>query len=112
MIKAERKRIVWRLLLIVIALNVAGIACFSLTTRAHDPLTMRSFASVADSSSLLDSLGFMLMLPGIFFAAVAFLCARVFAWSDGAARAIWYGTAFATNLAVVCRASRLTGRQK
>jgi hypothetical protein len=84
-----------RLLLIVAVLNVAGLACFYTTAHAHDPLAGRH---LADPVYVLDSVGFTLMLPGIFFAAIAFMCARAFAWSDETARAIWYATGFIINL--------------
>lgn len=80
------------------AVNIAGLACFALATRAHDPLATSDFNGSASGAMTLDSVGFGLMLPGIFFASVAFLCARIFAWDERAAFGVWYATGFALNL--------------
>jgi hypothetical protein len=98
-----RRRFIFRLLLIVTTLNLLGIVCFCMTTQAPDPLVARGFDSMSDSSAL-DSIGFTLMLPGIFFAAIAFLCGRAFAWNDATARIIWYATGFAINVVGAWRA--------
>ncbi|HYE66270.1 MAG TPA: hypothetical protein VD966_11855 [Pyrinomonadaceae bacterium] len=92
-----RRRVVWRLLLIISALNIVGIACFSAALHGHDPLTGRSLDYMADQPPALDSIGFALMLPGIFFATVAFLFARAFTWNDQTAHIVWYATGFAVN---------------
>ncbi|HEX8144657.1 MAG TPA: hypothetical protein VF553_18965 [Pyrinomonadaceae bacterium] len=86
-------------LLIVAALNAAGLACFYATSHAHSPLAGQH-PGVADSSYMLDSIGFTLMLPGIFFAAIAFLLARALTWNEEAARAAWYATSFVINLII------------
>lgn len=87
-----------RLLVIVSALNLLGIFCFCLTSNVRDPLAAQSMDGAADPSSLLGSIAFTLMMPGIFFASIAFLCARVFAWSEQSAFFVWYATGFAINI--------------
>jgi hypothetical protein len=103
---AYRAPIMYRLLLIVVALNLAGIACFSATTAVRDPLTVRNLDPTLEPSSLLDSLAFTLMLPGIFFASIAFLCARVLTWNDATARMVWYATGFGINMIIAWRAGK------
>lgn len=98
----NRTRVIRRWLLAVAALNALGLACFYGTTRAHDPLSAQ-YIAVADSSYMLDAVGFTLMLPGIFFAAIAFLCARALTWSDETARAVWYASGFCINLIIAWR---------
>lgn len=103
-----------RLTSIVIALNLLGIACFCLTTRVHDPLAptqgaASGFDYASDPWAMLDSLGFTLMLPGIFFGTIMFLCARTFAWDDGVARAAWYATSFAINVIITLKLHRAIG---
>ena len=95
----SRKRVIRRWLLIVAALNTAGLACFYATAYAHNPLGGQH-PGVADSSYMLDSIGFTLMLPGIFFAAIAFLCVSALTRNDDVARAVWYATGFVTNLII------------
>ena len=95
-------RVKGRLLLLVAGLNAAGLICFYATTHAHNPLSGHHLP-VADSSYMLDSVGFTLMLPGIFFAAIAFLCARALTWSDETARAVWYASGFCINLIIAWR---------
>lgn len=102
----HRTRIANRLFLVVVALNVVGIACFCLSTRARNPLAMQSLDYVADPSAVLESLGFTLMMPGIFFAAIAFLCARILMLSDIAAHLIWYVTGFAINVITAWKIGR------
>ena len=96
-----------RLVLIASALNVAGIMCLNAATRAPEPTTTTAnFGYVGWSkgwASVLDSVGFTLMMPGIFFASSTFLCAHALAWNEGAARAVWYATGFALNLVTVWR---------
>ncbi|HEX8772531.1 MAG TPA: hypothetical protein VF735_02930 [Pyrinomonadaceae bacterium] len=98
----NRTRVIRRWVLLAAALNAAGLVCFYATAHAHNPLGGQH-VGVADSSYMLDSIGFTLMLPGIFFAAIAFLCARALMWSDEAARAVWYATGFVINLIVAWR---------
>ena len=92
-----------KLLLIVAAANTAGVACFYATAHAHLPVEAHHVAAstvVADLPSMLDSLGFTLMLPGIFFAAIAFLLTRALTRSEAEARAVWYATGFVINLMI------------
>lgn len=99
----RRSRFLQRLIFVVVAVNVLGILCLSLATQGHSPLGKQGMELSGDAS-LLDSLGFTLMLPGIFFASIAFLCAPLFAWSDGAARVVWYASGFAINLLIAWKA--------
>ena len=92
-----------RLMSIITILNLTGIACLSGAT--SDVGMARSMpviprASVMSTASLLDSIGFTLMLPGVFFATIAFLCGRAFTWSDEAARIVWYACALVINLII------------
>ena len=95
-----------KLLLTVAALNTLGLACFFATTHAHNPASAQHL-TVADSAYMLDSVGFTLMLPGIFFSAVAFLCARAFVWNEETARAVWYASGFVINLFIAWRVGAL-----
>jgi hypothetical protein len=93
-----------RLLVIVAMLNTAGLVCFYTTAHAHSPLGGQH-SSVADPVYVLDSIGFTLMLPGIFFASIAFLCARALTPDEEVARAVWYATGFIINLAIAWKAA-------
>lgn len=95
-----------RLMLTVAALNTAGLVCFYATTHAHNPASAQHL-TVADSAYMLDSAGFTLMLPGIFFASVAFLCARALTWNEETARAVWYASGFCINLFIAWRVGAL-----
>ncbi len=93
-----------RLMLIIAAVNLVGITC--LAGAAHiagggTPVTPR--APVMNAAALLDSIGFTLMLPGVFFATIVFLCGRAFAWNDQTARSVWYACAFVINLIIACK---------
>jgi hypothetical protein len=92
-----------RLLVIVAMLNTAGLVCFYTTAHAHNPLG-GPHSSVADSVYVLDSIGFTLMLPGIFFASVAFLCVRALTPDEEIARGVWYATGFVINLVIAWKA--------
>jgi hypothetical protein len=92
-----------RLLVIVALLNTAGLVCFYTTAHAHSPIGAQH-SPVADSVYVLDSLGFTLMLPGIFFASIAFLCARALTADEEVARAVWYAAAFVINLGIAWKA--------
>jgi hypothetical protein len=95
----------------VSALNVAGILCLNAATRAPEPLAAAATATPGWSyagwsrgwAALLDSLGFTLMMPGIFFASSVFLGAHVLAWNEQATRSVWYATGFGINLLTVWR---------
>jgi hypothetical protein len=84
------------------ATNALGLACFYATAHAHHTPAGHSMA-LADPAYVLDSIGFTLMLPGIFFAAIAFVCARALMCSDESARVIWYATGYVLNLIVAWR---------
>lgn len=99
---AKRTHIKCRLLSVVTGMNLAGIACFCATTQAS--LTRQSLAGMSDATYVLQTLAFTLMLPGIFFGAATFLCARLFAWNEGTAYAVWYATGFAINFIMAWRA--------
>ncbi len=108
-----------RLIYCASALNVAGILCLNAATRAPDPPLTPQFGYAGWSrgwASLLDSLGFTLMMPGIFFASTVFLGAHVLAWNERATRSVWYALGFGINLltmwrvGVACEAARGTGR--
>lgn len=115
--RTQKQRQVFRarLILVVAALNVAGILCLNAATRAPEQLATEGFGYAGWSrgwASLLDSLGFALMMPGIFFATTVFLGAHGLAWSERATRAVWYGAGFGINLltiwkvGVACEAAR------
>lgn len=113
----RQRQTLTRLMLAAAALNVAGILCLNAATRAPEPVLTESFGYAGWSkgwASLLDSLGFTLMMPGIFFASTVFLGAHGLAWSERATRAVWYGTGFGINLltvwkvGVTCGAARET----
>ncbi|HZG52209.1 MAG TPA: hypothetical protein VEZ40_08735 [Pyrinomonadaceae bacterium] len=90
----------------VSALNVAGILCLNAATRAPDPLAPPDAGYGVWSrgwAAALDSLGFTLMMPGIFFASSVFVGAHVLAWNERATRAVWYATGFGINLLTVWR---------
>jgi hypothetical protein len=114
----KQSRTVWaRLMFFASALNVAGILCLSAATRAPESVAGATpeFGYAGWSrgwASLLDSLGFTLMMPGIFFASSVFLGAHVLAWNECVTRAVWYATGFGINLltvwkvGVACEAAR------
>lgn len=90
------------------ALNVAGILCLNAATRA--PGATVTTADLGGGvgwsrgwASLLDSLGFTLMMPGIFFASSVFLGAHLLAWNERTTRSVWYAAGFGINLLTVWR---------
>ena len=89
-------------------LNVAGIMCLNAATRAPaaEPVLAPEFGYAGWSrgwASVLDSLGFTLMMPGIFFASSVFLGAHALAWNERATRAVWCATGFGINLLTMWR---------
>jgi hypothetical protein len=93
-----------RLILCASALNVAGILCLNATTRAPEQLAGEGFGYAGWSrglASVLDSVGFALMMPGIFFATTVFLAAHGLGWSERATRGVWSGVGFGINLLTV-----------
>jgi hypothetical protein len=104
------------------ALNVAGILCLNAATRAPEATAVATpeFGYAGWSrgwAALLDSLGFTLMMPGIFFASSVFLGAHVLAWNERATRSVWYAAGYGINLltmwrvGVAWRAARETERR-
>lgn len=88
------------------ALNVAGILCLNAAARAPESSATTELGGAGWSrgwAALLDSLGFTLMMPGIFFASSVFVGAHVLAWNERATRAVWYATGFGINLLTVWR---------
>ena len=113
--KRQRGNVRARLMLVAAALNVAGILCLNAATRAPEQLATEGFGYAGWSkgwASVLDSLGFALMMPGIFFASTVFLGAHALSWNERATRTAWYATGFGINLltvwkvGVVCEAAR------
>jgi len=118
----RQSRAFWaRLMFYASALNVAGILCLNAATRAPEAAAATPELGYGVWSrgwaSLLDSLGFTLMMPGIFFASTVFLGAHVLSWNERATRAVWYAAGFGINLltvwkvGVACGAARETGRK-
>lgn len=105
--KRQRQTFLMRLMFAASALNVVGVMCLSAATRA--PAAAEQVASPEFGyggwsrgwAAVLDSLGFTLMMPGIFFASTVFLGAHAFVWNERATRAAWYATGFGINLLTV-----------
>lgn len=86
-----------RVLLIVTAINLIGMAC--LWASLQSPMASRADVSSApDALYVLESVGFALMLPGIFFASLTLLLARFFGWNEGTTCAVWYISGGLINL--------------
>jgi hypothetical protein len=92
-----------RLMLLVATLNLMGLACLAAATGVRDPSAWQNGDAPGDVNSPLGSVGFTLMLPGSFFAAAVFLCARMLVRDDATARAVWYGAALLINLLLAWR---------
>ncbi|HEY9404112.1 MAG TPA: hypothetical protein VIQ24_15745 [Pyrinomonadaceae bacterium] len=120
----RQSRTFWaRLIFFASALNVAGILCLNAATRAPEAVVAATTPDLGYAgwsrgwASLLDSLGFTLMMPGIFFASSVFVGAHVLALNERATRAVWYAAGFGINLltmwrvGVAYRATRETGRK-
>ena len=105
--RQRQRQTFWtRLISVASALNVAGIMCLDAATRAPEQVLAEEFGYAGWSrgwAALLDSLGFTLMMPGIFFATSLFLGAHVLAWNERATRAAWYGVGAGINLLTVWR---------
>ena len=104
--KRQRQAFWARLMFAASALNVAGILCLTAATRAPaaEQVASPEFGYSGWSrgwATVLDSLGFTLMMPGIFFASTVFLGAHAFVWNERATRAAWYATGFGINLLTV-----------
>lgn len=87
-----------RLMLIATVINITGIACLSGGAQARVSVASRS--SMMEVASLLDSIGFTLMLPGVFFATIVFLCGSALAWNDETTRVAWYAFTLVINLII------------
>lgn len=86
-----------RLLLTVTALNLAGMALLWATMQSG---TMQQTPDdiVPSGRYLMESVGFALMLPGIFFASFTLLFSRLFGWNEGTTCAVWYFSAGFINV--------------
>lgn len=87
-----------RLMLIIALINIIGIACVCGGAHVRSPAAPRS--SIMDAASLLDFIGFTLMLPGVFFATIVFLCGSALAWNDETTRVAWYAFTLVINLII------------
>ena len=86
-----------RVLLVVTAINLIGMAC--MWAAQQSPASARADGtSVPDAFYFLESVGFALMLPGIFFASLTLLLARFFGWNEGTTCAVWYISGGLINL--------------
>ena len=96
-IMPSRAQLMRRILLVVTAVNLVGMACMwqsanmLATARSHDDV-------LPTAASMIESVGFALMLPGIFFASFVLLLSRVFGWNEGTTCAIWYFSAGLINI--------------
>jgi hypothetical protein len=83
----------------VFALNLIGIACFCANQQTQTPIQHQSISTCSpDASYLLQTVGFTLMLPGVFFASATLLLSRFFALNHGAELALWHITGMFMNL--------------
>ena len=93
-------------MLATLALNLAGVAMLCSTGRPAEPTGRPDgFDYFADMQTVIETIGFTLMLPGIFFASSIFLVTRGFSISDGAARVIWWLSGVSMNLMIAARAA-------
>jgi hypothetical protein len=92
-------------MLAALALNLAGVAMLCSTGQPTEPSgRLDGFENFADTRTVIETIGFTLMLPGIFFASSIFLITRGFSISDGAARVIWWLSGVSMNLMIAARA--------
>ena len=87
-----------KLLYILFALNLLGVACFYGSEQTRTAVDNQSFSYAPDSSYLLQTIGLPLMLPGIFFASSTLLLSRFFNLNHGAELALWHITGMFMNL--------------
>jgi hypothetical protein len=86
-----------RTLLVVTALNLAGMALMWASTQTG--AVQRTPDDIIPSGAyLIESVGFALMLPGIFFASFTLLFSRLFGWNEGTTCAVWYFSAGFINV--------------
>lgn len=93
----NRARLVRRILLLVTALNLAGITLMWVSTQTGS-VSRPPGEIVPTGAYLIESVGFALMLPGIFFASITLLLSRVFGWNEGTTCAVWYFSAGFINV--------------
>lgn len=87
-----------KFLYIVFALNLIGIACFCANQQTQTPIEYESISCSPNASYLLQTIGFTLMLPGVFFASSTLLLSRFFVLNHGAELALWHITGMFMNL--------------
>lgn len=86
-----------RLLYIILALNLLGVACFCASQQTQTPVERQSFSCAPDASYLLQTIGFTLMLPGVFFASTTIFLSRFLGLNHGAELALWHITGMLMN---------------
>jgi hypothetical protein len=87
-----------KFLYIVFALNLIGVACFCASQQTQTQIERQSFSCAPDATYLLQTIGYTLMLPGVFFASATLLVSRFFALNHGAELALWHITGMFMNL--------------
>ncbi len=87
-----------KFLYILCALNLIGVACFCISQQAQTTMERSGFSNAPDASYLLQSIGFALLLPGIFFASATVLLSRFLGLNHGAELALWHITGMFMNL--------------
>jgi len=92
-----------KFLYILCALNLIGVACFCISQQTQTPIESSKFSHTLDSSYLLQSIGFALMLPGVFFASATVLLSRFLGLNHGAELALWHITGMFMNLVFAWR---------
>lgn len=86
-----------RVLLVVTAMNLAGMALMWATMQSGS-IQQTPDDIVPSGRYLMESVGFALMLPGIFFASFTLLFSRLFGWNEGTTCAVWYFSAGFINV--------------
>jgi hypothetical protein len=93
-------------MLAALALNLAGVAMLCSAGRPGEASGgLDGFDYFADTRTIVETIGFTLVLPGVFFASSLFLVSRGFSISDGAARVIWWLSSVSMNLMIAARAA-------
>lgn len=93
----NREFLIRRVLLVVTALNLAGMTLMWVSTQTGS-VSRPPGEIVPTGAYLIESVGFALMLPGIFFASITLLLSRVFGWNEGTTCAVWYFSAGFINV--------------
>lgn len=94
-----------KLLYIFFALNLLGVACFCASEQTRTAVDTQNFSYTPDASYLLQTIGFTLMLPGVFFASSTLLLSRFFNLNHGAELALWHITGMFMNMFFAWRVS-------